>query len=115
MSNSNILVYKSVIGKIEYMAEFRIVEKDAYMERTTYDSNNIKTFILVLKKAFNDLESKGIKKLVQTVHLKEWKEYLMNDKNWSKRRIDENFEYVIIECDIKNALECIARGFGWEP
>ena len=108
------IYYKSIIGKSEICIEFRVnKEKDAYMEQVKYEPEHVKSFFIVLKNAISDLEKKGYKKIVQTVSLQEWIQFLSENKNWTVRNLNNMYEYVNIEVPIENALESIVKGFGF--
>jgi len=103
--------YESKIGNV-YIGYNINKENEAYMEFINYDPEYVKIFLLTLKISIDDLKKNNVKKVLQKVTIKEWNEYLKNEKNWNLKELNNNLEYCIIECDIENIFNCIIKGFG---
>lgn len=114
MDTSEKKIYKNTLGNI--LIEYRIDNKTGkvYMENTQYDDEYVKLFLLTLKNSFDDLIKMDMKKFVQKTTLTDWTEYLQINDKWKLiEKIEEN--NCILECDMKDALQCIGSGFGIYP
>jgi hypothetical protein len=90
--------------------EFKYVKETVYCEYSFMDENLFKGYFVLLRNAIDTAIEKGYKKFMQLVSEMEYKDYLEDDIRW--KIIDYTNNTLTIECDIKDALECIARGFG---
>jgi hypothetical protein len=108
-------IYKTQIGKNEVTIEYNIVNNnEAWMEYVHYEPEYIKTFIILLEHSIKDLIKLKIDTLVQTVNLKEWKEFLELDNRWKLRAEQKEIELVVIECKIGDACNAILSGFNFK-
>jgi hypothetical protein len=90
--------------------------KQIWIENYNLDDENIKAFFNLLRLAIDQLTEKGYIKYTQLVEKKDWDTFLKNDPDWTFVK-EDNFiiPKCLIECDIKNACYCIAKGFGVYP
>jgi hypothetical protein len=111
-------MYETKIGTNNSIKiEFRVKNgKEAWMELVTYSPEYIKTFILVLKNAIEDLKNKHntLKYLVQTVTLEDWNDFLCKSHKWKVIEKNNNYGIVVISCDINDAIQLICSGLGFD-
>jgi hypothetical protein len=66
--------------------------------------------LVLLRESMEDLIKKNYKLYQQQLFKKEWEKYLSKDKKW---RVLEDLENeILVECNIEDAVGCIARGYG---
>ena len=89
-------------------------EKEAYIESSNIDPNIYKSYFIILRKSIENLTSKGYEKIVQSVSIADWDDYLKDDKRWKIKSIVKyfNVDHYLIECNIEDAIGCISRGLG---
>ena len=103
--------YESKIGTKKLVIEYDIKEKEAYMEYVYYEPEYIKAFILLLDTSIQDLISKKVETLVQTIHSTDWI-YLKSNNKWTVRSENKDIGTMCIQCKITDAIECILHGLG---
>ena len=116
MENNNIenFTFKCKISDncIEYKCYKN--EGEANIEYNYIDTNIPKSYFVLLRVSIDSLKKKNYKKILQKVYVDDWNKYLKDD-NWKIRSSvqDNDINCHIIECDIDDALGCIARGLGF--
>ncbi|AYV83526.1 MAG: hypothetical protein Hyperionvirus8_10 [Hyperionvirus sp.] len=116
MSDDNIecLEFRCKISKnvIEYKCQKK--EKKAFMEYSFIDVRLPKSFMVLLRSSIDQLREKGYVGVVQSVLEDDWNKFLKKDK-W---KLVERVKYpaigvcCVIECEIGDAIGCVARGLG---
>lgn len=82
-----------------------------WIDRYYVDDDNIKMFFVLLNESIENMKNKGITKFTQTVPNEDWDSFLSVNKKWNI--ISKNNDNTIeIYCDINDAAESIAQGFG---
>lgn len=104
--------YVSSIGNVSL--EFVVDEKNksVLFEYMTYDKEQIKIFLITLKKAMTDFINNKYLTIQQRVTYHDWTKYLKSDKRWKLINQDKTTNTCVISCDINNAIDCIANGLG---
>ncbi len=95
----------------ENLIEYKMVGEKIFMERVEIDYDYPKLFFILLRKTVDGYIEKGYKKLVQTVTYDDWK-YIKDKGKWNV--VDSVNSLIIIECDINDAIENIAKGLGFD-
>ena len=89
---------------------------DAFMEYTYIDPSLPKSFFGLLRSSVDFLKEKNITNIVQSVLEDDWNKFLVKNDKWkirTKINVDNSeMKYVIIECKINDALNCISSGLG---
>ena len=104
--------YKSKFGRIDLEFKGNLANKTIYFESMTYEPEYVKIFLLTLKKAINDFITMGYTTVQQRVSNYDWDNYLKQDDRWNVITKDKYTDTYIISCNILDALDCIAFGFG---
>lgn len=92
--------------------EFNLIDDIVMCEQNVIDEENYKMYFLLLRLAIDELIKKNYKKFNQTVTISDFNENLSNNEKWTIIDTDMILETYIIQCDLINALECVAHGFG---
>jgi hypothetical protein len=80
-----------------YIDEYKIVESKG------------KLFVLLIKKAFDELSKVGYKKHQQYVSNEDWNSFLCNKEEW--KVLEKDNLSVLIECNIEYAAKLIIESF----
>jgi hypothetical protein len=102
--------YKSKIGKVEIGFILNRSEEYIHLDHVYYELEDIKIFLLSLKKNIDELEKNNdYKYFRQTIHIEEWNNFT-NQSNWTI--LDNNKDFIIIQCDINKSLDNIFNSLG---
>jgi len=74
------------------------------------DPENGKLFIVLLKRAIDDMKNKGCRIFVQHVTKYDWDNFLKSNDSWEK--INDSDGIVNISCPIDDAVKSVVAGFG---
>jgi len=98
--------------EIEIEYKYAIISFPNYFE--IVNESNYKAFFLLLRGSIESMKKKNIKKIRQYVTNQDWLDVMKNKTSWKIVDIC-NFEgipYLVVECDINDALENIGKCFG---
>ena len=86
------------------------------MEYTNIDLSLSKSFFVLLRTSIDFLKINNYKNIIQTIRENDWNSFLSKNTKWRIRSKMEytGINYIIIECEIDDALYCISNGLGVE-
>jgi hypothetical protein len=84
--------------------------KQIQMDYVFMDEHLPKSFFVLLRTSIDQFVKDGYQTFVQSVSKEDWEAFLKSDEHW-KIKEDTGY-YLIIECNLDNAIGCISRGLG---
>jgi hypothetical protein len=106
------IVFQCTITKNRFEFRFDSETKTLFCDYTYFDPESIKAYFSLLRYGIDSLISKGANTFVQSVTEEEWNNFLSSNKKWRIRSINNTTNFYNIECNIEDAIESIALGFG---
>jgi hypothetical protein len=95
------------------LIKFKLIEehKEIWMDICNIDYEHPKIFFILLRNAIDKFIEEGYTKFVQTILKEEWND--LKNYGWVIKENTPELPYLIIECNIEEAMINIAGGLGF--
>lgn len=112
--------YKCPISSNEIWYK-HIGENNIHIENIIIDPKMPKSLFTLLRLSIDDLEDEDCRTVTQTITDDDWENIIKKDGKWSIAKVEyvctsdmKLRKFYVIKCDIKDAVECVARGLGFD-